>query len=453
MAGRRIDQRERVEGSWGIDPVPERLRVLGTLDTGLLWGNLGVSLLVVVAGAALVPALSLPDALLAIALGCVIGNVMLGVAGAIGTDARVPGMVLMRAPLGRRGSYLPTGINVLQGLGWTIFELLIIATAAAALSDELFGFRAQWLWTLVFGAFALVLALLGPIGFVRRFVRRVAVWAVPVAVVYLTWWTLDGADLGALWDAPGEGGLSVWQGADFVVAITVSWIPLAADYTRFSTSRRAGGLGTGVGYFVPDAWLLALGVVLFLSRDLSDPAALPAAVVAGGLAAILALFALLVSETDEAFANTYSAAVSLQNIVPWASQRLLIVLVTGAAVAGALVIDLVSYQSFLFLLGSLFVPLFAVLLADWLAAGGRYSPEDVFDAPEWRPGLVAAWLAGFALYQWLSPSGPGWWVDLVARLDPPEWQIGATVPSFLVSFLIAGAVAVVSRRFVQAATT
>src|SRR5262245_740151 len=269
---------ERHEGSWGIDPVPERLRVLGTLDTSLLWGNLGVSLLVIAAGAALVPALSLPEALLAIVLGCVIGNAMLGVAGAIGTDARVPGMVLMRAPLGRRGSYLPTGVNALQGLGWTIFELLIIATAAAALSDELFGFRAQWLWTLVFGAFTLVLALLGSIGYVRRFVRRVAIWVVPVAVAYLTWWTLDAADLGGLWDTPGEGGLTVWQGADIVVAITVSWVPFAADYTRFSTTRRAGGLGTGIGYLVPDAWLLALGVVIVLSRDLSDPAALPVAV-------------------------------------------------------------------------------------------------------------------------------------------------------------------------------
>jgi nucleobase:cation symporter-1, NCS1 family len=438
--------RDRIEGSWGIDPVPERLRVLGTLDTGLLWGNLGVSLLVIVAGAALVPALSLRDALLAILLGCLIGNLMLGVAGAIGTDARVPGMTLMRAPLGRRGSYLPTGVNVLQGLGWSIFELLIIATAAAALSDELFGFRAQWLWTLVFGAFALALALLGPIGFVRRFVRRVAVWAVPLAVAYLTWWALDGADLGALWDAPGAGGLSVWQGADIVVAITVSWIPYAADYTRFSTTRRAGGLGTGVGYLVPGAWLLALGVVLVLSRDLGDPAALPAAVVAGGFAAILALFALLVSETDEAFANVYSAAVSLQNVVPQAPQRLLIALVTTAAVAGALVIDLVSYQSFLLLLGSVFVPLFAVLLADWLAAGRRYEASDVFDAPAWRPGLVLAWIAGFALYQWLYPTGPGWWVDAVGRLDPPEWEIGATVPSFLVSFALAGVVALVAGR-------
>ena len=44
--------------AWGIKPVPERLRVLGLLDTGLLWGNLGVSLLVLVAGTYLVPALS-----------------------------------------------------------------------------------------------------------------------------------------------------------------------------------------------------------------------------------------------------------------------------------------------------------------------------------------------------------------------------------------------------------
>ena len=90
------------EGSWGIDPVPQRLRVLSGLETGLLWGNLGVSLLVVVAGAILVPALSLPAALVAIVVGCLIGNAMLAVAGMIGADARVPGMALMRAPLGQR---------------------------------------------------------------------------------------------------------------------------------------------------------------------------------------------------------------------------------------------------------------------------------------------------------------------------------------------------------------
>ena len=48
--------------NWGIEPVPERLRLLGFVDTFLLWGNLSVSLLVIVAGAFLVPALSLGGA-------------------------------------------------------------------------------------------------------------------------------------------------------------------------------------------------------------------------------------------------------------------------------------------------------------------------------------------------------------------------------------------------------
>ena len=443
---------EIVEGSWGIDPVPPRLRVLGGVETGLLWGNLGVSLLVIVAGALLVPALSLPSALVAIVVGCVIGNAMLAVAGMIGADARVPGMALMRAPLGRHGSLLPTSVNVLQGIGWTIFELLVIATAAAALSDELFGFRAQRLWTVVFGICALALALLGPIGFVRRFIRRFAVWAVPLAVLYLTWWALDGADLSHLWHAKGEGGLSVWQGADIVVGITVSWVPYAADYTRFSRTRRGALGGTGIGYFVPDVWLLALGAVLVLSRQIDDAAALPAAVAAGGFAAIVALFALLVTETDEAFAHADSAAVSLQNAFPRVPQAALIVLVTAIATAGALVVDMANYYDFLLLLGSVFVPLFAVLLADWLANGAHYAPEDVFDAPPWRPGLIAAWIAGFALYQWLYPTGPGWWVDAVDRLNPPAWGIGATVPSFLVAFCLASVVAVLARRSAASAT-
>src|SRR5256714_1941744 len=147
--GARRDIQVKEAPGWGIEPVPERLRVLGFLDTTLLWGNLGVSLLVIVAGTILVPALSLREALLAILVGALIGNAMLGLAGLIGADARVPSMVLLRAPLGRKGSYLPTALNVLQNLGWATFELIIIATAAAALSDRAFGFHGRWLWTIV----------------------------------------------------------------------------------------------------------------------------------------------------------------------------------------------------------------------------------------------------------------------------------------------------------------
>ena len=432
--------------SWGIEPVPERLRVLGGVDLGLLWGNLGVSLLVIVAGAILVPALSLPAAFAAILVGCLVGNLMLAVAGAIGAQARVPAMVLMRAPLGERGSYLPTAINIVQCIGWTVFELLVIATAAAALSDELLGFEARWAWTVAFGGATLVLGLLGPIGVVRTVVRRVAIWIIPLAVAYLGWWALTGGGLADAWDRPGEGGLSTWQGIDIVVGVTVSWIPLAADYTRFARSSRAAFWGTGVGYVVPDALLLALGAVVLLTRDVSDAAALPAAVAAGGIVALLVLLALTVAETDEAFANAYSGAVSLQNLFPKVPQRLLVVATTTVGTAGALVLQLGSFQSFLFLLGSFFVPLFAVLLADWLASGRRYEPEDVFGRDQVRTGLVTAWIAGFVAYQWLSPTGPTWWVEQVQRLDPPTWGIGATLPSFAVSFLLALAVSAATGR-------
>ena len=81
--------------NWGIEPVPRRLRTFGTLDNGLLWGSLGLSLLVLVAGTVLVPGLSLPAALLAIAVGGIFGNALLGAAAWVGADARVPAMVLL----------------------------------------------------------------------------------------------------------------------------------------------------------------------------------------------------------------------------------------------------------------------------------------------------------------------------------------------------------------------
>jgi purine-cytosine permease-like protein len=74
--------------NWGIEPVPERFRVLGTTDTFLLWTNFGISILVLVSAAYL--GLSLKQALLATVLGGLIGCSMLGVAALIGADARVP---------------------------------------------------------------------------------------------------------------------------------------------------------------------------------------------------------------------------------------------------------------------------------------------------------------------------------------------------------------------------
>ncbi len=431
--------------SWGIEPVPERLRVLGFLDTTLLWGNLSISLLVIVLGAFLVPALTLRNALLAILVGALVGNVLLGLAGMIGADARVPGMVLLRAPLGRRGSYAPTVLNVAQNLGWSTFELIIISTAAAALSNRVFGFEARWLWAILFGAISVSLGLLGPIGFVRRYVKKFAAWAVLVSIAYLTWWVLDRSNLHAFWAAPAQGGLTFGQGVDLVIGSVVSWTPLAADYTRFTRDRRTAFWGTGVGYFVPTLWCFGIGCLLVLAKHISAPEQIPAAVLAGS-AGILALLALTVDESDEAFADIYSTAVSIQNVLPRVSQRLLIVVVGTVATVGAIVIDLRNYETFLFLLGSVFVPLFGVLLADWLLAGAHYSRDDVFAGPAVRVEPILAWVAGFCLYQWLSPQGPSWWTDAVSHLSPGHSAYTASLPSFAAAFGLGALAALRYRR-------
>jgi putative hydroxymethylpyrimidine transporter CytX len=422
---------------WGIEPVPERLRVLGLLDTTLLWTNLGVSLLVLV-----LPAyfdLPLRDALAATLVGGLIGNVMLAVAALIGADARVPTMVLQRAPLGRRGSYLPTALNVLQCLGWAIFELIVIATAAGLLCDKLFGFKGVWVWKLLFGTVAGVLALLGPVGFVRRFVRKFAIWAVLASVLYLAWWIVHGAHLHRIWSEGGHKG-SFWLAVDTVVAVTVSWAPLVADYTRFSRDRRSAFFGVGIGYLLPTLFQFGFGSILVLSRnvDPNRPELILIAIAGGGLAAALALLALTVDETDEAFANVYSAAVSTQNLFPGISQRVLILGASVLATGGALAIDMRSYQRFLLLLGAVFVPLLGVLVADWLLAGAHYTRSHFFAGPAFRPGNIVAWLAGFVAYEWLyQPTDLGFWSKWVGRLPTPSYQIGASVPSFAVAFLLA----------------
>jgi NCS1 family nucleobase:cation symporter-1 len=334
---------------------------------------------------------------------------------------------------------------VVQCLGWSVFELIIIATGAGALSHELFGFGGVSFWKILFGCVATALALLGPVGFVRKYVRKFAVWIVIASLVYLCWWSLHGQHPVRLWHRPGAH--AFWPGFDLVLASIISWTPLVADYTRFARTRRDGFLGAGLGYFVPTVPLFALGAVIAMSRHISDAPGLVTAVAAGGAASLLALLALTADESDEAFANVYSGAVSLQNLLPRVPQRLLVASFAGLATVGALVIDLRNYQPFLYLLGSFFVPLFAVLLADWLLSGRHYARDDVFSVPEIRVEMIAAWLAGFCLYQWLTPQGPGWWTSLVAHTHPHSlpWG-GASIPSFVAAFVLAALARVLAGR-------
>ncbi len=436
--------------SWGIRPVPERMRTLGGFDLAVLWGDLSVGLLVILTGALLVPALGLRHALAAIAIGSVAGCVPLALVGYAGAREGVPTMVLFRPVLGRAGSSIPTVLNVLVLLGWTGFEFWAMALVANRIGVRLFGFDSYGLWLAVVVVACTALALGGPILVIRRWLERFGAWVVVAVGAWITYRVLAHAHLAALWGRPGRGGLPFWLGVDLVVAQPVSWLPLVADYNRFANAPRRAAAATFAGYAVGNAWFYALGVMLVLGAGLSDPtpAGLASAIasLAGGW---IVLVVLLVGETDEAFADVYSAAVSSQNLRERLGQRRAIaaMALAGAALAVWLgarpATALGTFESFLFLLGSIFVPLFGVFLADYFLLRRRSFGEAALFGrsltPGVRPTAVAAWLVGFVIYQWAVPTGPLAWQHGVERvlhgwlgLPFPLFAsaAGASAPSF-----------------------
>jgi len=423
----------------GIQPVPLSERTLGMWGTFVLWADLGISFLVMVVGMFLVPGLGFSHALLAILVGAVIGNTLLGLGAVIGSATGLPTMVLLRAPLGIRGSYAPTVINVLQLIGWAALEVIVMAQAADMLATRFLGLPGAYpIWVVLFTALGTLMAISGPVAVTKRWLQKVAVWAVLASTLWLTYAVLTQGDTSAL-SRPGTGEMPFWLAVDLVVALPISWFPLVADYSRFSRSQPVAFWGTSLGYFVPHVWFYALGAALVLALgvqgDPSAPIAPLLAAVAGLTAGGFALLVLLVDETDEAFANLYSSAVSVQNIVPTAGLRTIVLGISAIVLVIALAIPLAQYESFLLLIGSIFIPLFGVLAADYFVLRNRqYQADELLrgdGAYAFTGGVhwagIATWLIGIAVYLGIS----GLPAFGVVGLAP---TLGASLPSFIASF-------------------
>jgi NCS1 family nucleobase:cation symporter-1 len=212
---------------------------------------------------------------------------------------------------------------------------------------------------------------------------------------------------------------------DIVIAMPISWLPLVCDYTRFARRPGEAAWGTGLGYWVANVWFYALGALVLLAAQVTqEPKGFVEAVAM--LAGPLALLVLLVDETDEAWADLYSSAVSVQNVFPGAPLRGLVLALGAVACLVALVLDVTRYEPFLLLIGSVFVPLFGVLAADYFAVRDGYTAAELLEPAgvNWR-GLVA-WALGVATY--LAIAGKLAFVGL-----PGVPAVGASLPSLLVA--------------------
>lgn len=431
---------------WGIEPVPPSQRVLSGLDYVVLWSDLGIGLLVILAGTFLVPALGLGEAVLATLIGSALGCLLLALAGMIGSATAVPTMALMRPILGVRGSYLPTALNVLQLFGWITFEFIVMGYAADGISRALFGVSSVWAWITIFAVVVVIMGLGGPLAIVRQWMKKFAIWVVLLTTVWLTANLLMSPNIAQVWQQSGTGGLPFWVAVDLVIAMPISWLPLVADYNRFARNAKSALAGTFIGYFIANVWFYLLGVLVLLTTSITqEPKGFVSAIAL--LGGWISLLILLVHETDNAWANLYSTAVSIQNVFPRVKQRWLIVGAGLLAYLIAITIDITKYEFFLFLIGSFFTPLFGILITDYfIVAKQRYQVEALLRGCKsiywyqagYHTTYLIIWLIGVAIYHIANPGTlsatlAAEWATIV---PPALTAWGGSLPSFLVASVL-----------------
>jgi len=414
------------------EPVPQALSLL---DQFGLWGNLGVSLLgftgaifVLQPDGAGTPELSLAAALTAIVVSTVLGTVALALAGLPGAQTGAPAMVLLRGLFGARLSYLPTVLNIMQCLGWGVFELVTIATAAHTVAPAL----PKWGYVLIAGL-ATALLTIRPLGAIRA-LRKYATAAVLVVLCYL-FVQLIRHPLPGFTHGTWSG---YWAATDTVVAVAISFAPLVADYTRHSRSPRAAFGGTLAGYSVTQILCYVIGLLALVTVANRNPDDIYGAFIALPVGSLG--FAILAArELDQSFANVYSTAVSTQNLRPLWDRRVLAGVIAAATTAGALWLNIADYENFLDLIGSVFVPMAAVLITDYFIVSGRRWDLAVTARSRWL--MLLPWAAGFVTYQLINPGYVSWWVSAWTSFGhligfTPESWMSASILSFAVAAVI-----------------
>jgi purine-cytosine permease-like protein len=186
-------------------------------------------------------------------------------------------------------------------------------------------------------------------------------------------------------------------------------------------------------------YVIGLLALVTVARDPDDIYGAFIALPAGSLA-----FAILAArELDQSFADVYSTAVSVQNLRPLWDRRILAGLIATLTTAGALWLNIADYENFLTLIGSVFVPMTAVLITGYFARSKR--AWDMSEAAPARWMMLLPWAAGFVTYQLINPGYVSWWASAwtsagrAIGFTPASWM-SASILSFAVAAVITLAV-------------
>ena len=401
-----------------LAPVADSDRVFTGFSHTSLWFSLGVGLLVIQIGAYLVPAMGTQDALLAILLGSLLGSGLVAWVAKLGCDTGLSSAGLMHQVYGSGFAKLPIVLNVIQLVGWTSFELVIMREGTLAMGEKHFAWSGNYLVmaTLFWGSILTLLMASSMLGLVRNFVSRFGLPLVVISLAWLTWQflgVLQTQDVSAFWNRPGNNSMGFLSAIDLVIAMPVSWLPLVADYARHGKNSRTAMSATWLGYAIANIWCYSLGV-LVVSVSSPDINLVSTLLLAQG--GLLALGLILIDELDNAYGDVYSASLNSHSLFSrWSIKQWGLLIAAGCTLL-AIVLPMHSLEPFFLILSSVFIPLYGVIL-------GRAGKAPLSNASRriyLLPALI--WLIGIAVFH------------LSAQFTP-QW--GSALPSLAVSLSLA----------------
>lgn len=372
------------------------------LSNGLIWFGAGVSIAEILTGTYLAP-LGFGKGMLAILVGHVIGCVLLFFAGWMGARTKKSSMETAGMSFGNRGNILFAVLNVLQLVGWT--GIMIYDGALAAEGVWSIG---AWIWALVIGGLIVVWLLIGLSHLGKlNMIAMTLLFGLTVVLCFLIFRGDSSASVSE--------DLSFGAAVELSVAMPLSWFPLISDYTREAEKPFAATMVSAVTYGLVSTWMFVIGMGAAIFADTGDIAVI---MVRAGVG-VAGLFIIVFSTVTTTFLDAFSAGVSAISISKKIPARPFAIIVTVIGTVGAIFFPMDDITDFLYLIGSVFAPMIAVMLADY------YILKE--DSGEKKVNLISffCWLAGFGLYRWLL------------HVDTP---LGSTLPDMAMTLILTVAV-------------
>lgn len=360
----------------------DRHASFSTPTLGLIWFGAAVSLAEILTGTYFAP-LGIEQGLAAILLGHLIGGAMFYLVSLVSARTGVGAMDATKRTFGSRGSVLFSAANVLQLVGWTAIMIQSGAVAATQIVPAL-GIVG---WCVVIAALIVVWIAFGVRWMGRlQSIAAALLFVLTLIVSYVVFGSLDGFPASFVAD----GTMTFGAGVELAVAMPLSWLPVAGDYTRFAEKPGAGSGAATVAYLLGSCWMYMIGLGMALIASTSDIAGILSAAGFGIVGIMIVVF----STVTTTFLDAQSAGESASAITSRLDARIVGV---AAAVVGAVLAAFApvgDFEAFLYLIGSVFAPMAALVVADFFILERDMSDEP-FDVV-----ALALWVGGFALYRW-----------------------------------------------------